>query len=242
MSMLTSASARADEWALRASVLEFLAFSLRYPTRELSEAAASGEWADAAAEVAVAIDADKPMLSRGLQELRGESSDEDALFHGLRAEATRLFVGPPEPAVSPYEGIWRADDDGVDGLLFVNPYSVSVERFMACCGLGRPEGTNEPLDHVATELELLQHLASLAAGIIEPPQGAVSAESYPGGSPEDAYLRFFEEHALAWMPLFAQRLLQKASHPFYGCVAQLVAAALAAASNLRSGDEWARKG
>ena len=237
MLMLTSASMRSDEWALRASVLEFLAFSLRYPTRELSDVVALGEWADAAAEIAAVVGADEPALVRGLQELRGEGCDSKALLQGLRAEATRLFVGPPEPAVSPYEGIWRADDDGVDGLLFVNPYSVSVEHFMACCALGRPEGTNEPLDHVATELELLQHLASLAAGIIEPPQGAVSAESYPGGSPEDAYLRFFEEHALAWMPLFAQRLLQKASHPFYGCVAQLVAAALAAASNLRSGDE-----
>ncbi|MEI3231974.1 MAG: molecular chaperone TorD family protein [Gordonibacter pamelaeae] len=63
-------------------------------------------------------------------------------------------MGAPEPAVSPYEGVWRAADDGVQALLFVNPHSMEVERFMRACGLGRPEGTNEPLDHVATECEL----------------------------------------------------------------------------------------
>ncbi len=72
---------------------------------------------------------------------------------------------------SPYEGVWRAADDGVQALLFVNPHSMEVERFMRSCGLGRPEGTNEPLDHVATECELLEHLALRAAGA-EPPEGA----------------------------------------------------------------------
>ena len=45
-----------------------------------------------------------------------------------------------------YEGVWAAEADGVQPLLFVNPRSMEVERFMRSCGLGRPEGTNEPLD------------------------------------------------------------------------------------------------
>ncbi len=120
-------------------------FAIRGP--ELAGAVASGEWAEAAEELAGRSVWRCRRASRG--GAVGCSSPEDAL-HALRPEATRLFVGAPAPAVSPYEGVWRAADDGVQALLFVNPHSMEVERFMRSCGLGRPEGTNEPLDHVAT--------------------------------------------------------------------------------------------
>ena len=54
-------------------------------------------------------------------------ADEEVLFHRLRTEATRLFVGAPNPVASPYEGVWRAEDDGVQPLLFVNPHSMDVD-------------------------------------------------------------------------------------------------------------------
>ena len=156
------------DWGVRAAAWELAAFSFRYPGAELEGAVASGEWAAAAREIAGALGL---ALPEGLGEgLSGRSGPGDVL-HALRPEATRLFVGAPEPAVSPYEGVWRAADDGVQALLFVNPHSMEVERFMRSCGLGRPEGTNEPLDHVATECELLEHLALRAAGA-EPPEGA----------------------------------------------------------------------
>lgn len=198
------------EWQVSAATWEFLALSFRYPGLELAGAVASGEWAEAAEELAAAL---------GLEVLGGfegghpgySSSD---LLCVLRPEATRLFVGAPEPAVSPYEGVWRATDDGVQALLFVNPHSMEVERFMRSCGLGRPEGTNEPLDHVATECELLEHLALRAAGA-EPPEGAPSGAGLPGGSPEAAYGAFLEEHARAWMPRFAEAVAAESRAPFY---------------------------
>ncbi len=120
---------------------------------------------------------------RGGREEEGPGrSSSDALLGALRPEATRLFVGAPAPAVSPYEGVWRAADDGVQALLFVNPHSMEVERFMRACGLGRPEGTNEPLDHVATECELLEHLALRAAGAV-PPEERPPAPTSPAARP-----------------------------------------------------------
>ena len=141
------------DWATRATAWELAALSFRYPGPELEGAVASGEWAEAAREIVGALGLALP-----------EGFGAGASAEGLRPEATRLFVGAPEPAVSPYEGVWRAADDGVRALLFVNPHSMEVERFMRACGLGRPEGTNEPLDHVATECELMEHLALRAAG------------------------------------------------------------------------------
>lgn len=179
------------------------------------------------------FDGDGELSSQAPASRGGDASpqrmDQGALLHALRAEATRLFVVAPNPAVSPYEGIWRAKDDGVQGLLFVNPHSMDVERFCASCGLGRPEGVNEPLDHIATELELLQYLASLAAGIAAPAEGGPSPSELPGGSPEAAYAQFLEEHLLVWAPRFAEVVEARARHPFYKAVAELLKAFLQAA-------------
>ena len=200
------------DWAARATAWELAALSFRYPGPELEGAVASGEWAEAAREIAGALGLALP-----------EGFGAGASAEGLRPEATRLFVGAPEPAVSPYEGVWRAADDGVQALLFVNPHSMEVERFMRECGLGRPEGTNEPLDHVATECELMEHLALRAAGA-EPPEGAPAGADLPGGSPEAAYGAFLEGHARAWMPRFAERVAAKSRVPFYRDAAALLGA------------------
>ena len=145
-------------WQVRATAWELLALSFCYPDEVLAGAVASGEWAEAASEVAGALGFALPeSFAADARAAAGE--EPDVLLHALRAEATHLFVGAPDPVCSPYEGVWRAADDGVQALLFVNPHSMDVERFMKSCGLGRPEGTNEPLDHVSTECELLEHLA-----------------------------------------------------------------------------------
>ena len=46
--------------SIRATAYELLAFTFRYPGPELAEAAASGEWADAAREVAEALALELP--------------------------------------------------------------------------------------------------------------------------------------------------------------------------------------
>ena len=203
------------DWATRATAWELAALSFRYPGPELEGAVASGEWAEAAREIAGALGLALP-----------EGFGAGASAEGLRPEATRLFVGAPEPAVSPYEGVWRAADDGVQALLFVNPHSMEVERFVRECGLGRPEGTNEPLDHVATECELMEHLALRAAGA-EPPGGAPAGADLPGGSPEAAYGAFLEGHARTWMPRFADAVAAESRVPFYRDAAAFLGALVA---------------
>lgn len=45
-------------WMTRAAACELLALSLRYPTDELARILTSGEWADAAREIAAALGAE----------------------------------------------------------------------------------------------------------------------------------------------------------------------------------------
>ena len=205
----------ADIWQARAAMCELLALSFRYPEdKVLAEAIASGEWGEAADEIAGALGIDWTAAAAPGAAEAAALPDPDDIQKELRPEATRLFVGAPEAACSPYEGVWRAKTEGVQPLLFVNPHSMAVERFCKACGLGRPEGTNEPLDHVATECELLEHLALRAAGA-EPPEGAPAGSGLPGGSPAAAYGAFLEEHARAWMPRFADAVAAESRVPFY---------------------------
>lgn len=220
-------SVSAAAWQVRATAWELLSVSLAYPTKELVGAIASGEWAAAAQEVADALELGVPAGAfEGVAAYAG--ADESELFHALRTEATHLFVGAPTPVVSPYEGVWRAEDDGVEALLFVNPHSVAVEHFLRDCGLGHPEGTNEPLDHASTECSLLEFLAGVEAGIMELPAGKTAA-NLPGGSVVAAYEQFFVDHAQTWLPRFAEKAAREAREPFYRAVAELLATMLKAA-------------
>ncbi|MBQ3106416.1 MAG: molecular chaperone TorD family protein [Eggerthellaceae bacterium] len=210
-------------WAVRATAWELAAFTFRYPDAALAETVASGEWAEAAEELAAALGVELPeTFAADARANVGE--DAGKLLHALRAEATHLFIGAPDPACSPYEGVWRAGDDGVQALLFVNPHSMAVERFCKACGLGRPEGTNEPLDFAATEAELLQYLASLVAGIAEPVETSPAAEDLPGGSAQAAYEQFLAEHAQVWMPRFADKTAEESRIPFFRAAGAFLAA------------------
>lgn len=244
----------ADLWQARAAMCELLALSFRYPEdKVLAEAIASGEWGEAADEIAAALGlAWSSAAAPGAAEAATLADPAD-IQKELRPEATRLFVGAPQAACSPYEGVWRATAEGVQPLLFVNPHSMAVERFCKACGLGRPEGTNEPLDAVWTELELLEYLALRAAAdaaeaegiagdaaavedVVEDedaleefedagePGEVVASADLPGGSPEAAWDEFMADHARQWMPQFAAAVQEESCVPFYATAANLLGA------------------
>lgn len=247
-----------NTWQTRAAMCELLALSFRYPDATLADVVASGEWMEAAEEIAHALDidwsaADASDAAEACCKVDGESNDGESTGGGssddvegvlsaLRTEATRLFIGMPEPAISPYEGVWRLADEGAEALLFVNPHSMEVERFCTACGLGRPEGTNEPLDYIATELELLEYLAARAAvdalgapaddsaevdeleaaADIASTDNTVASANLPGGSAEAAYDQFMVYHAVLWMPKFAAKVQQESHLPFFAQAASLL--------------------
>ena len=247
----------ADLWQARAAMCELLALSFRYPEdKVLAEAIASGEWGEAADEIAGALGIDWTAAAAPGAAEAAALPDPDDIQKELRPEATRLFVGAPEAACSPYEGVWRAKAEGVQPLLFVNPHSMAVERFCKACGLGRPEGTNEPLDAVWTELELLEYLALRAAAgaaeaegiagdaaavedVVEDedaleefedagePGEVVASADLPGGSPEAAWDEFMADHARQWMPQFAAAVQEESRVPFYRDAAAFLGAIVA---------------
>lgn len=217
----------AEEWALCATVCEFVALSLRYPTDELAAAVYSGEWLAALYEMAAQRKLTLPVwLSEQENSVTCVSSLSDGspsqsahlLAKALRVESTRLFMGVAEPVVSPYEGMWRTAESGSEGLMFVNRYSIEVRRFFGACGLGRSTQANDPLDHVATEFELLEYLAAHASDPIES-ASLHPADAWPGGSPSEAYWLFLADHMGRWTPCFFKRVIEMTNLPFYRAIA-----------------------
>lgn len=202
--------ANEKDWSVQAAVYEIIALTFTYPGDVLAEAVSSGEWAEAVREIAETLGLDVSPAELETLELYEEDGKEKTL-EALRIEATRLFVGTPKPLVSPFEGIWRATDDRLQPLLFVNPHSMAVERFVKSCGFGQVEGKNEPFDHVAIEFEFLQHLSMLEALMmqveprIDPPE-----DGWAG-----AHDRFLSEHVCAWIPRFAEKTTQESREPFF---------------------------
>ena len=217
-------------WQAHAALCELLALSFRYPDDVLVEAVASGEWVGAAIELASTLGlllpddfelVDAASHADGAKEaFSAEPLSNTALLHALRAEWTRLFVGSPDPVSPPYEGVWRASDDGVASLLFVNPHTRDVQRFCTACGVSRPAGLNEPLDHIVAELELLQYLASASADMVV--FEGVMREHVPGGSPASAFRLFMSDHLSTWVPRFAARIMQSSRWSIYAMAACLL--------------------
>lgn len=217
-------------WVNRATALELIAWSLSYPESQANaNLILSGEWQAAACELYETLGASapealsKPPATLFVQHSAGEEAAEDIdveqAFHALRIESTRLFFASPEPVCAPYEGAARAKAEGAPAQLFVNPFTVSVEAFCSECGIRRPDNVREPIDHVVAECELMQYLCLSEAETI---QHGTAARTFPGGSAEAAYQAFLREHALAWMPAFAEALSTEARLPFYRETAALL--------------------
>ena len=181
-----------------AQLFELLSMGLRLPDKQLAETLANGEYADALQETLSSLGIVDDGFSDSLRIYVGQ--DAEALFHRTRAEYTRLFVGAPHALVSPYAGVYYAEKVGVTPVLYVNKESMEVERFMAACGVVRPEGTNEPLDHIASELEFLEYLVLDAIGAMHDEE----RQPVPGGSLEKFYTNKFVPFAQQLAPQIAE--------------------------------------
>jgi len=208
-----------DGWVARAALCELVALSLRLPTQETADILVSGEFSEALTELGDKTGLDPSHLAQSKDLLvQYREQDPEQLFHDLRIEYTRLFVGAPTPQVTPYAGVWHALEQGVEPLMFISPRAMEIERFMRSCGVGQQEGRNEPLDHIATEFEFLQYLALVLAGAAQIPKGIEISD--------DAFDTFFSQYIANWAGGFANKVQAASQTAFYQAVAKILRALL----------------
>lgn len=197
-----------DAWHARAELYELAALGLLPTTAAFAEALASGAYAEACGEAAAEAGLQGgPEVSLLAQYADGDPA---AVFHELRRERTRLFVGERKPLITPYAGVRQAEAQGQRPVLMVGKESMAIERFMRRCGVAKDlaaGNTNDPIDHVGTMCEFMQYLCLVAARAIEPPAGAEVSEA-------DA-VAFREEHFAPYALWCAERLRAEARTPYY---------------------------
>jgi len=154
--------------------------------------------------------------ARNLQPLLGEGWEEigrfldgavpDRVGETVADEYTRLFIGPREPEVTPYESFY------LTGRLLDRPLAV-VRAFLNEIGLEKQEGYSEPEDFLAFELEVIRRLIHRQQSAADP-DGEVRWLNSQG--------RFLKEHLLVWGPAVARDLAGARGAVFYRGVAKLL--------------------
>lgn len=191
--------------AFRRQYYEFLAALLiREPTvallNALREQPAEAR-AEAATEVDLVLGEGWRLLARYLQ--RGE--DMATLAEEVRSEYTRLFLGPAQPMVYPYESYYR-------GGVLLGDALLAVRAFLRRVGFEMGESYSEPEDHVAVELDIMRQL------IVKSAQ-ATETRAEPWHRLQGAFLH---RHLLAWVPQLCMDLERQQAAPFYGPVAKIL--------------------
>ncbi|WP_258553889.1 TorD/DmsD family molecular chaperone [Eggerthella lenta] len=202
-------------WMNKAALYELLASAFCYPSEEVASALASGEFAEAFQEIGAANGVDERHLEERAEALRAYvGRGADAVLHALRREHTRLFIGHGSTLISPYAGVWDSVAKGKKPMLMVGAESMAIERFMRRCGVGQPEGTNEPLDHAATLLEFMYYLCLVKADAVKP---SAHADVRDGD-----YRAFFDEHLAKFAAPFADEVMRQTTEPFFASSAWLL--------------------
>lgn len=149
-----------------------------------------------------------PLLGEGWEEIGRflDGAAPDRVGETVTDEYTRLFIGPREQEVNPYESFY------LTGRLLDRPLAV-VRAFLTEVGIEKQEGYAEPEDFLAFELEVMRRLIHRQGAAVDP----------------DAEVRwlnsqtmFLKEHLLVWGPAVARDLAEAKGALFYRGVAKLL--------------------
>jgi TorA maturation chaperone TorD len=213
----------------RASAYELLSLAFLTPVEPTAEALVAGEFADSCKEVFSGIGFDTKdgkafdsATTSAIEALRSyEGQDAEEIFHEVRREYTRLFlpVGTRDSLVTPFVGIWRAQERGQKGVLFIGAESIAIEHFLRRCGVAKDikaGQTNDPVDHIGTICEFLSYLCLVEAEAVKPADSA--------NVQDDDYETFLCEHFRGYALWFADSLCELSTNTFYESMAQLLIA------------------
>ena len=149
-----------------------------------------------------------PLLGEGWEEIGRflAGTAPEGLAERVADEYTRLFIGPREREVNPYESYY------LTGRLLDRPLAV-VRNFLREIGMEKREGYSEPEDFLAFELEIMRVLIQRQRGAADP-DGEIRWLTVQAA--------FLKQHLLVWGPTAAQDLASASGAAFYRGVARLL--------------------
>lgn len=131
----------------------------------------------------------------------------DQLLKDLAVEFTALFIGPGN-FISPHESVHHVREDGDYGKLW-GADTVAVKKYIEATGLSYQSSFGGMPDHVSAELEFMQKLEERYA------QAMKNGETELAANLAKIKSCFLAEHLLTWAPNFFDKVIHKATLPFY---------------------------
>jgi len=218
-------SSAADLAAARADLFRLLAVGFLHPSPEFAQGLVDGAFqADLRACVTMldwpAADAARAAARLDDATARLAAQDPDAVYHELAVEYSRLFIGPGTIVVSPYESIHLDGTPEMRALVMVSRSSKAVLAAYREAGLERGRESNEPPEHIATELEFMYFVCFREA--------AALAECDEAGSSawETRRVAFLGEHLQAWLPGLCKTVADESRVPLYVDLAEILASTI----------------
>lgn len=130
-------------------------------------------------------------IIKGLQIL-SQFTDED--IEDLEFEYNRLFVGPNQLVVSPYESTYRNTE-----RVIMQSETIAVRKFYEKVGLVLSKKNINPDDHIALELEFVCYLL----------ENSLDDETY-----YQFYQEFLEEHLFHWIEAHCELIRENTENTF----------------------------
>jgi TorA maturation chaperone TorD len=160
--------------------------------------------------------ADQPDTTAGLAQLQAwcqAQTDQGfkAAVDALRADYTRLFIGPGKTDTAPWESVQLTPE-----RLMFQTQTLDVRGWYRRFGLEAVRQYQEPDDHVGLELAFLAHLAGLAL--------QAQAENNPRELERllGAQREFLKKHVLLWVPAWCRQVQANARTDFFAGAARLL--------------------
>jgi TorA maturation chaperone TorD len=149
-----------------------------------------------------------PLLAEGWKEIERflRSAEPGRVGEMITDEYTRIFIGPHDPQLYPYESYY------LGGRLLDRPL-VAVRGFLEEVGIQKEAGYAEPEDFLAFELEVVRRLIRRQAAARDPDGEAISV---------NLQARFLKQHLLVWGPSAAEDLTGARGALFYRGVGKLL--------------------
>ena len=149
----------------------------------------------------------------GLENANGRLA---ARFDDLRADYTRLFVGPGPLVAAPWESVQMSEE-----RLIFQEETLQVRHWYHNFGLEVVRLHQEPDDHAGLELAFLAHLTQQALSALAAGQPARLAGLL------ESRKCFLAEHPQRWVPGWCELVAARARTPFYQGVALVTRGVLA---------------
>lgn len=198
-----------------------LALAFDEMTEQWLEGLLNGAVTAAFWEVQRCLGPDEEPFARGLEAMRQfvteqQERDRQQILRDLKAECTRLFIGPGPVPAPPCESAYRDRDPSRGTAAVQGLWAASVEAAYRRHGLSLYPCHRELPDHVATELVFMYFLSRQEGEAWEKGQAETAREF------RHAQLEFLREHLVRWVPDFCEQVQNATRSNLYWALADIL--------------------